>query len=242
MTAKILVLDIETKPATAYVWRLFDETVGLEQLIAPSQIIAVGAKWYGRPTMYYKDVWKKGRGKDGSRGGMLCMAHDLMSQADAIVTFNGDKFDIPKLVGEFAEVGLPPLPPIASIDVRKTTSKMGYTSGKLAHVAPLLGCGSKRENSGFRLWREYLEGDPAARKEMRLYNLQDVRVLEDVYTKVRPFIKTHPYLAGDRGLCPHCGSSKVHRKGVRRTKSFWIDRLHCQNCGAWSDGSRRKIA
>jgi hypothetical protein len=31
--AKILMLDIETKPATAYVWRAFDENISPEQIV-----------------------------------------------------------------------------------------------------------------------------------------------------------------------------------------------------------------
>lgn len=242
---KILITDIETRPALAYVWRMFDETVSLDQLLEPSSIISVGAKWYGKPGgVCYRDVRYKDRREVNpkDRVAMLRMLHGLWSQADAIVTFNGDKFDLPKLTGEFAQHGLPPPPPVASIDVRKTTSSMGFTSGKLAHVGPLLGCGDKLDTNGFKLWREYLDGDPVARREMKMYNLRDVELLEKVYTKVRPFIKTHPYIGEKAEQCPHCGSSNVQQRGRRRTRSFWITRLQCQDCGAWSSGTRKKIS
>lgn len=240
---KLLIVDIETRPALAYVWRLFDENITLDQLLEPSEIISVGAKWYGKERMFYSDVRYR-RGKvvnENDRLRMLGMIHRLWGQADAIVTFNGDKFDLPKLKGEFVRAGFPSPPPVASIDVRKTTSNMGFTSGRLAHVGPLLGCGDKLDTSGFKLWREYMEGDPEARRLMKEYNLQDVLLLESVYTAVRPYITTHPYVGDKANQCPVCESTNVQQRGVRRTRAFRITRIHCQDCGAWSSGTKSKI-
>lgn len=243
---KILITDIETRPALAYIWRMFDETIGLDQLLEPSSIISVGAKWLDKPGYFYRDVRYKNRTEvdPKDRVAMLRMLHGLWSQADAIVTFNGDKFDLPKLTGEFLQHGLPPPPPVASIDVRKTTSNMGFTSGRLAHVAPLIlgEENQKIDTGGFKLWREYLDGDKTARAEMRTYNIRDVDLLERLYVKVRPFIKTHPYIGEKAEECPHCGSKNVQQRGRRRTRSFWITRLQCQDCGAWSSGTRKKIS
>jgi hypothetical protein len=223
---------------------MFDENISLEQLVQPSEIISVGAKWYGKPKFYYYDVeYEEGVELNGGldRMGMLEMTHGLWQEAEAIVTFNGDKFDLTKLRGEFLRMGFSPPPPVASIDVRKTTSKMGYTSGKLAHVGPLLGCGSKIETGGFKLWTKYLDGDPIARSAMKRYNKQDVFLLEEVYTKVRPYITSHPYIGDKARRCPVCESEDVQQRGFRRTRSYKVARLHCQNCGAWSSGERIKL-
>lgn len=237
---RILFLDIETRPALGYFWRMYDENISLEQMIEPSNILSVGWKWAGdRPPVRYADVWPV-RSKTG-RQRMLEWVHTAMSKADAICTFNGKRFDVPKLTGEFAVGGFPPLPPVAHIDVYQTTRKMGFTSNKLAHVAPLLGCGNKITTGGFRLWREYMEGDSKARTSMQRYNARDVLVLERVYKKVRPFITNHPYLGEARNLCPTCGSGNVQHRGRMRTRVFWTERLHCQACGAWAKGKSTKI-
>lgn len=243
MNSKLLVLDIETRPALAYVWRLFDENVSLEQLLHPSEMISFGAKWYGKSKMFYKAVrYRRGvEVNSDDRPNMLAKIHELWSEADGLITFNGDKFDLPKLLGEFVRAGLVPPPPVASIDVRKTTSAMGFTSGKLAHVGPLLECGDKVDTGGFKLWAEYLEGNVAARAAMKEYNLQDVNLLENVYTKVRPYIKTHPYIGDKAEQCPACNSTQIQQRGVRRTRAFIITRIHCQACGAWTSGPRKKI-
>jgi hypothetical protein len=231
---KILLLDIETRPTLAYVWRLYDENVAVEQIVEPTRMICWAAKWAGESEVVFAAEW-------GGRARMVRTLHSLISKADAVITYNGDKFDLPKINGEFLLAGLPPAPPIPSIDLYKTVKRLGFASGKLAFVAPLLKIGEKVKHAGFRLWREVMDGLPAARAEMERYNKQDTRLLDKLYRTLRPYIKSHPYLGtGIAPECPACGSKKVQKRGVRRTKSFFVERLHCQDCGSWSDGVRTK--
>lgn len=233
---KILFLDIETKPAIAYTWRLFDVNIGLEQLIEPGGILCVGAKWKGERTSFLWSEWEHGRET------MIRETHKLLSEADAVVTYNGDKFDIPKLMGEFLLLGLAPPPPPTSIDVYKAVKKLGLQSNKLAFVGPFLKVGAKVKHEGFSLWSKTMDGDEAARKRMARYCVQDVKLLESVYNKILPYIRNHPHLGLIPGkACGACGSHHVHSRGSRRTKYFAIQRLQCQSCGSWSDGTRNKI-
>lgn len=231
---KILLVDIETAPATAYVWKMFDENISLEQLLTPGRMICWAAKWY-RGAMHHAD----------ERGGtkpMLQALHALLSQADAVVTFNGDKFDLPKINGEFLAAGMPPVQPTPSIDLRRTTKQLGYISGKLQFVSGHLGIGQKIDTGGFKLWRDVMNGDPKAWAKMVRYNKQDVVLLERLYRRIRPYIKTHPSLYTGHGTCRSCGSKKLHRRGERVTRVFAIERLHCPSCNAWADGARRRIS
>ncbi len=232
MKPKILLLDIETAPATAYVWKLFDENVGLEQLIAPSRILCWAAKWY-------RGEWHAADER-GNRLAMLKLLHALLSEADAVVTYNGDRFDIPKVNGEFVSAGLNPVPPIPSIDLYRTVKKLGYQSNKLMFVAKHLGIGEKISTEGFKLWADVLTGSGKAWAKMLRYNRRDVALMERLYTKLRPYIKTHPMLHAHSAGCPVCGAFKVQRRGNRRTRAFTIERLHCRGCGSWFDGRRCK--
>lgn len=233
---KILFLDIETKPAIAYVWKLFDVNIGLEQLIQPGGVLCFGAKWYGERDCEFYSEWEHGREE------MIQKAYSMMSDADAIITYNGDSFDIPKLKGEFIVNGLPPVPPCTSIDVFKAVKKFGFQSNKLAFVGPYLKIGKKVKNAGFSLWVDTMNGDPKAQKQMQRYCVQDVRLLEKLYDAVRGYIHNHPHL-GEKGehTCGACGSGRLHSRGFRRTRSFKIQRLQCQECGAWQDGKREKV-
>ncbi len=230
---KILHLDIETAPATAYVWGLFDENIPLERLITPSRILCWAAKWHlGK--MHHAD----------SRGGwvkMLETLHNLLSEADAVVTYNGDRFDIPKVNGEFLTAGLPPVRPIPSIDLYRSAKQLGYQSNKLQFVSEHLGIGQKLETGGFKTWRGVMEGDEKCWAKMVRYNKQDVVLLEKLYKVIRPYIKTHPALYTATGACPSCGSKNLQHRGVRHTRVFEVERLHCQDCGSWSTGNRRKV-
>lgn len=235
--AKILTLDIETKPAMGYVWGLFDQNVSLDQLITPSAPICVGAKWLGeKGVMFYSD-W------DHGHQGMIESIHALISQADAVVSYNGNRFDLPKLQGEFLLAGLTPPPPVTSIDLLKDVKKLGFQSNKLAYIGPFLKIGEKVKNEGFTLWTKVMDGDKAAQKRMQTYCEGDVKLTERLYVLLRPYIKNHPFLGeeGKAGACGACDSTHFHKRGTRRTKAFLIQRLQCQSCGSWQDGTRKKV-
>lgn len=213
---------------------MFDETISLEQLIQPGRIICWGAKWLGERQVHYAD-------ERAGKKRMFQGIHKLMSDADALVTFNGSHFDLPKLDGAFVEHGLGPVPPAAHIDLYQTVKKLGYQSGKLAFVAPLLQVGQKVKHEGFSLWRSCLEGDKKAWERMEKYNKQDVRLLGPLYLKLRPYIRNHPYLAATTGKCPACQSNNAESRGNRRTKTLVIQRLRCNGCGLWYDGNRQRL-
>lgn len=234
---RILFLDIETSPAIAYVWSLHDEHIPLERLIQPSRIICWAAKWLGEKEVYYDD-------ERGGKKKMLKGIHRLMSESQAVCTFNGERFDLPKLDGAFIEYGLPPLPPVSSIDLWKTVSKFGYISSKLAFVGPHLEIGKKVEHEGFALWRSCMNGDKEAWSRMKEYNIRDVTLLEELYEAVKPYIRNHPFMGVGRGElfeCPACTSTRYQRRGNRRTRAFVIERLQCLDCGHWFPGKRSQV-
>lgn len=237
MSSKILVLDIETKPATAYVWGLFDQNISLNQLIEPSAPICVAAKFVDEDKMHFFSDWSRG----GHRG-MIQSIHALISRSDAVVGYNTDGFDLKKLRGEFLLEGLAPPPTITSIDLLKSVKKLGFQSNKLAFVGPMLKIGQKVAHEGFELWASVINGDKDARSRMEEYCKGDVTLTEELYKTLLPYIFNHPHL-GDSGThsCGACGSNKVQSRGFRRTKSFKIQRLQCQDCGSWSDGTRKKV-
>ncbi len=232
---RILVLDIETRPAIAYIWQLFDVTVALNQLVTPGGTLCFSAKWLDERKMHFFSEWGDGHDE------MVKAAHRLISEADGIVTYNGDRFDLPKLQGEFLMADLPPPPPVTSIDVYKTIKKMGLQSGKLAFVGPLLTDEGKLKHEGMDLWTKVMAGDEAAQRKMQRYCSQDVRLLERVYKRVLPYISNHPHLGKTPSdACGACGSRNTQSRGVRRTRAFQIQRIQCQDCGAWQDGRKLK--
>lgn len=232
---RLLFVDIEWKPALAYVWRMYDENISPDQLLDHGGMLCFCAHFKGDKEFLFYSEW------DDGREGMARAALDLLSRADAVVTYNGDKYDLPKITGEILLAGLQPPPVVTSIDCLKAVKKFGFNMNKLAYIGPLLGAGAKVKHEGFNLWRDVMDGDIKARKKMKKYCIQDVKVLLNLYNRILPFIRNHPHLGMDKHECGACGSKQTQRRGFRRTKHFRIQRLQCQNCGSWSDGVRSKI-
>lgn len=233
--SNILILDIETAPITALVWGLFNQNIGLNQIRDNGGILCVGMKWQGMKGTVLVSKWEHGYEE------MLKTVHAAISSADAIVTYNGDRFDLPKLRGGFAEIGLSPPPPTNSIDVYKSVKKLGLISNKLAFVGPFFKIGKKIATGGMELWTGVMDGDKKSQKLMEKYCVQDVVLLEQTYDRLLPYLVNHPNIGGGTGSCPQCGSTNLHSRGNRLTKLLRIQRMQCQDCGSWSDGQRTKI-
>lgn len=232
--AKILMYDVEWKPATAYVWKMWDENISPDQLLDPGGLMCFSAVWEGSKDVIFSSEW------DDGHQGMVEKLHALFEEADAVITYNGDKYDIPKSMGEFLLAGLTPPPPPTSIDLLKTVKKMGFVMNRLAYIAPLLRIGGKVKHEGFSLWKDVMSGDEKAQRKMEKYCKKDTLLLVDLYAKIKPFIRNHPFI-GNRGACGACNGTTLHSRGYRRTKTFRIQRLQCQTCGSWSDGKREKL-
>lgn len=234
---KILLLDIETAPHQVYVWGMWDQNVQIDRLIEHGRTLCWAAKWYEDDTVYF-DTEVRGRRR------MIRRIHKLMNEADIVVTYNGLKFDIPTLNNEFIKYGLDPIRPNKHIDLLRTAkSQFRLASNKLSFIAEYLNLGSKVQHKGFKLWTGCLAGNRDDWEMMVDYNIGDVELLEKVYTRLRPWVKNHPDVAveNQEEHCAACGSFNIQRRGVRRTKAFSIVRVHCQDCGSWTDGTKKRI-
>lgn len=232
---RLLYLDIEWRAVKAYVWRAWDENIQPAQIIEDGGLLCICFKFSDQKEYQFYSDWTH------TKEEMLYATREAILEADAVITYNGDKYDLPKISGELLRHGLDPLPPVTSIDLIKTIKKQGFFMNRLAFIGPFLGLGKKTSHEGFELWKKVDEGDAKARKKMTKYCIQDVRLLVKLYQRVRPFIKTHPYLGlTSAASCPACGSTHVQKRGVTRTRSFITQRLHCQGCSHWFSGTRKK--
>ena len=231
---KILHLDLETSPNTAYVWGLFKQNISIKHLIGTGRVMCLAAKWHGQKDMEFYAEWDN----DGHEG-MIHKAYELINEADAVVHYYGSNFDIPVLNAEFAMYGLTPPSPIKQIDLcRVVRRNFRFPSNKLDYVAQRFDLGSKTAHEGFQLWIDCMAGKPAAQKKMGIYNRQDVRLLEKLYNKLLPWINNHPnhglHMDSDKPVCPNCGGTHLQKRGISRTKTLMYQRYHCNSCGTWS--------
>jgi hypothetical protein len=173
-------------------------------------------------------------------------AHELMDEADILVHYNGDSFDIKHLNREFVEAGLAPPSPSRSVDLYKEVKKrFRFPSNKLDYVAQKLGVGGKVSHTGHKLWVDCLNQDPKAWALMRRYNIGDVRLTEKLYDRLRPWIHGHPHLGlftGEERSCDKCGSTNLKQEGRTTTAVTAYVRFQCEDCGGWSRMNHRKAA
>ena len=241
---EILVLDVETLPIEALVWKIWDENIGLDQIQSEWSIAAYGAKWLGAKDCIYSDTG--GRGKSRVRDDKkLCKEiWQLLDDADIVVTQNGTSFDIKKINARMLIHGLKPYSPIRVVDTYRVARKhFGFTSNRLAWMSRHLTNTPKSEHKkfpGFELWLECMKDNPAAWVEMKAYNIRDVVATEGVYLKQRPWISGHPnlstYSGGDKIECPKCGGNHLQARGRAVLQAGIYPRYQCQDCGAWSRG------
>lgn len=231
---RLLDIDIETAPALVYTFSLFKPMIGMEQIVEHPRIICFSAKWHGsKKVMFYSEH------HDG-RKEMLDQLHALLDEADAIVTYNGKRFDQPWITGELLLEGYWPPSPFARIDlyqVMRSTTR--FISGKLDYAVQRLLGQRKVAHQGFSLWKDCLAGDDKAWATMKKYAVQDTALLEPLYDVLRPWIKNHPNVALHNGVeagCTNCGSDDFQRRGFKATGAQLYQQYRCNKCGHWFRG------
>lgn len=233
--AKILTLDIETSPAIVYAWGLFDQNVGISQVIQPTRVLCFAAKWQHDNKVMFFSEWG-----DGDHG-MIAAMHSLLDEADIVVSYNGKSFDIPHMNREMLEWGMVPPAPYAHVDLYQTVKRQfKFLSGKLDWVSQRL-LDNEKLATNFGLWRGVLDGEGKAQRQMAKYNKHDVVLTEQLYELVLPWIPNHPSIAlidGKAHACPSCGSDHVQKRGEYRTRVSTFQRYQCNECGAWSRAAK----
>lgn len=231
---KILLLDIETAPNLAYVWGIWQQNIGINQIKDNGHVLCWAAKWLGDDKILFDSV------KRSSEKSMLGKIHRLVSQADALVHYNGQKFDLPTLNREWLKHGFKPPAPSKHIDLMRVCKKhFRFVSNKLDYISQFLGLGEKTHHTGQQLWTDCMYGKAAAWKLMEQYNKQDVVLLESLYQELLPWISNHPSHAAREGYpcCPKCGSERMQQRGYAITSTYKYRRYQCKDCGGWHKGN-----
>lgn len=242
---KILVYDIETSPNLAHVWDIFSKHgVNPQQIIIPTEVLSFAAKWYGEKEVEFHAQWTSdGASRDDRYYNMMKRMHTLLDEADAAVTYNGNRFDRLHVNREFVERKWNPPSPYRDIDLyRVVKQKFKFPSSSLNYVSQQLGIGSKVKHTGYELWRSILvDDDPKAKALMQKYNIGDVKLTEKLYAWLLPWIDQHPNHAtySEKFVCRNCGSDNVQKRGLAYTTQRTYHRFQCLKCGTWGRAARQ---
>lgn len=234
---KVLLIDVETAPIIAWVWDIWDQNVGLNQIRSDWHLLSFSAKWLGESKIIYKDQRNAKNIEDDKA--LLKEVWKLMDEADVIVGQNSKKFDTKKLNARFILNDMKPPSSYKHIDTLVIAKKhFAFTSNKLEYMSDKL-CvkykkQTKRKYAGFELWKECLAGNKDAWREMRHYNEYDVLALEELYTKLIPWdnsVNFNLYIDSEVNKCT-CGSEDFSKNGFFYSAAGKYQRYKCVECGS----------
>jgi hypothetical protein len=240
---RILVFDIETAPIEAEIFRVWKTNVYFNQVTSDWYMLTWSAKWlFSSQMLSDKLTPEEAVREDDSR--LVKNLWDLLDKADIVIAHNGDAFDVPKANTRFLMNGLNPPASYQQIDTKKIAAKQfGFTYNSLAGLAKLFGFDGK-DATDHELWTRCRRGDAEALAYMEKYNRQDVKLLEEVYLKMRPWIRAHPnvglYLNLDYPVCATCSSSNLELIPNKPyyTQTGIYPQYRCKDCGALTRGRR----
>ena len=243
---KILLFDIETAPILVYAWRMFDEITNIKFIRRNWFVLCWSAKWLDDKKIYnsslpefrgYKELpsrTQKNIDKEVMKG-----LWDLLNECDIAIAHNLKSFDRKKANTRFIIHEMPPPSPYHMIDTLTIArSEFKFTSNKLAYISNKLSVAEKMDSGGSDLWMEIEKGSKKAWIKMQKYCDQDVRSLEEVYLKQRPYIRNHPNLnvISEDDSCPKCSSFQRVKNGFIYTNYKKYQRYRCNGCGGTLKG------
>lgn len=234
--AKILTIDIETSPNIGSFWGQKWETSIIE-ILEPGQIIGYSAKWLkGKQITRGLDDFKGYKPNKINDKSIVKEIHKLLDMADIVVGQNSTAFDVKYMNQRFLIHNLTPPSPYKQVDTKIEAKKiMRLPSNRLDDMGSYFNIGRKIEHDGYDLWKKCIAGDKNAWKTMKAYNAQDARLTEQLYLKLRPFMKNHPNvtLYSEREACTKCDSDHVQKRGHYTLVSGIYQRYQCMDCGSW---------
>lgn len=234
---RVVFYDIETAPSLGYYFDLYKEG-NIVSTVEPWFMLSFAYKVQGQKKIHFHclaDYPGYAKNKQDDRKLVTDLHRMVFSSADVLVGHNIDRFDSRKSKARFLAHGLPPTPPVKTIDTLKLARRVfKLDSNRLAAVGEYLGLGGKAVTTGWKLWEACMSGDLKSWRQMGVYNRRDVELLERVYDRLAPWNPMAPY-TGSTG-CPSCGSDHITQRGFNINRSGRRQRLQCQNCSHWFSG------
>ena len=229
---KILIFDVETSFYHFVGWGTYKQFIQHYQITEHKYIISWAAKWLYDDNVQ-SDVVTPEESKNRDDKRVLKSIHKLLDEADIVIGHNGERFDLRKLRWRFISQDMQPPSPFKVIDTLKVARKEffapSYKQDFLTKYFKLEG----KLQTDFSLWVDCEAGVPEKLDEMVEYNRHDVMGLEELYLKIRPYIRNHPNLGVlmDDDICPTCGS-----KHLKETSSVYLTSANkfpvykCERC------------
>ena len=229
---KILIFDVETSFYHFVGWGTYKQFIQHYQITQHQYIISWAAKWLYDDNVQ-SDVVTPEEAKNRDDKRVLQSIWKLLDEADIVIGHNGDRFDLRKLSWRFISQDMTPPSPSRTVDTLKIARREFFApSYKQDFLTKYFQLQNKLETN-FQLWKDCEAGDPEKLEEMVEYNRHDVIGLEELYLRIRPYIRNHPNLGVlmDMDVCPNCGSEHIEEtEGIYFTTANQFPVYRCQGC------------
>lgn len=241
--AKIFLGDVETSPSTVMTFGRFKQFIAPKQVIQEPYMLTWAGKWLHNPAIFsrklpdYPEEFARDHQSDRK---LIEELWQVLDECDIFIAHNA-RFDRGWANQRFAYYDMQPPSPYIVIDTLGALKEaFSLPSNALEAACNYFELDSrKRSHEGFMLWRRCVEGDPQAFAEMEEYNIGDIPTLEELYLKVRPWMKKHPNVSlyhKDQTVmrCVRCGSDDlvVEEGRVATTYLSKFTVYRCQECGS----------
>lgn len=236
---RILIPDVETFPNLQMSWGCWPiySPLNPDWIVRERSIICACWKWLGDKKIHEASVLDSPR-RDIFNDRHICEAlADAINSSDAIVTQNGDRFDLPWARTRMVKHGMRPFKPVPTWDTKKMAKSYFYfNSNRLDYMGKFL-LGEGKIKTEAELWLACMRGDRKAIRQMITYCKGDVGLLERVFVKLRPYApnKFNQAIQDFTGrTCPACGKEELRQWGTSRSAVTMYQRYLCGACGAWA--------
>lgn len=238
--ARIGILDIETAPLLVNVFSLkHNDFIPPKHIKKDTCVLSWTWKWLGEEKLIYMDQRNAKDVRDDKA--ILIPLRDLLSEADAIITKNGKRFDQKFVFARMAINEILPPSPFKHEDLEQLLRKHfllpSYSIEYAAKVFKLKHQKSEHPKfPGIKLWTECLEGNLEAWKEMEAYNKLDVLATEELRPHIIKWGTNVNYniFHSEAIFRCQCGSTDLMHKGEAATDAGMFRQFVCRSCGAWS--------
>jgi DNA polymerase elongation subunit (family B) len=167
----VIGIDIERAPLVVKTWGLFDQNIGIRQIVEDSRMVSFAAITEGqRSEPLFRSEFHHGRTK------MLNDLWDVLDKANTIITYNGKAFDLKHINTELVKAGLSEPSDFRHMDLLPfVRRKFKFDSNKLDYVSQRMRVGKKLDHgvSYFELLDGCEAGDKKSMSLFKKYNIQD---------------------------------------------------------------------
>lgn len=241
---KILLPDVEVSLKLGYFYDQWKTNIPAHRIKQDSFLISAAWKWYGQKTVHAVSVLsdKEQFKKDHTNDRVVVKAlYDAFEEADAVVYYNGVRFDQKEFNVALARHGIGPAKNVIQIDPYQIARQYFRFSGgnSLDNLCKQLKLGVCKDKIADETWIAAAEGNRRAIQEVVRYNKNDIVPMELAWDKLKAFapakLNMNHFVKDSNGLpvdvCPSCGSPEFVRDGMHYTKVTAKQRYLCKGCG-----------